>query len=149
MEPAIPDTRNSSYTLNAYLNTSRNDSEGVLFSIGGRFAGLSLYVKYKHLIFDYNLFGLKHYIIKSEDEVPKGKATPGFELEKTGRWKGEGTLFINGKEEGSVNMPFTVLGRDSFEEGLEAGQGPKTLMTDDYLSPFKYNGDLEKWYDGR
>jgi arylsulfatase len=144
MEPAIPDTRNSSYTLNAYLNNSRNDSEGVLFSIGGRFAGLSLYVKDRHLIFDYNLFGLKHYIIKSKDEVPEGKATLGFEFEKTGSWKGEGTLFINGKEEGSVDMSFTVPGRYSFEEGLEVGQDPQTPVTDDYQSPFKYNGDLEK-----
>jgi len=56
MEPAIPDTRNSSYTLTAYVNTSKNGNEGVLFSIGGRFAGLSLYVKDKHLTFDYNLF---------------------------------------------------------------------------------------------
>jgi hypothetical protein len=130
--------------LTAYVNNSRNDSEGVLFSIGGRFAGLSLYVKDKHLIFDYNLFGLKHYIITSEDEVPEGEATLGFEFEKTGRWKGEGKLFINDKEEGSVDMPYTVPGRYSFEEGLEVGQDPQTPVSLDYDSPFKYNGGLKK-----
>jgi arylsulfatase len=144
MEPAIPDTRNSSYTLTAYVNTSGNDSEGVLFSIGGRFAGLSLYVKDKHLIFDYNLFNMKHYRVSSINEVPEGEATLGFEFEKTGRWKGEGTLFINGNEEGSVDMSFTVPARYSFEEGLEVGQDPQTPVTDDYQSPFKYTGDLEK-----
>ncbi|OPY52118.1 MAG: Sulfatase [Methanosaeta sp. PtaU1.Bin112] len=144
MEPAIPDTRNSSYTLTAYVNNSRNDREGVLFSIGGRFAGLSLYVKDKHLIFDYNLFGLKHYIIRSENEVPAGYATLGFEFDKTGRWKGTGRLSINGKEEGSVDMSYTVPGRYSFDEGLEVGQDPQTPVTDEYSSPFKYNGGLEK-----
>ncbi len=144
MEPAIPDTRNSSYTLTAYVNTSGNDSEGVLFSIGGRFAGLSLYVKDKHLIFDYNLFNMKHYRVSSINEVPEGEATLGFEFEKTGRWKGEGRLFINGNEEGSVDMSFTVPARYSFEEGLEVGQDPQTPVTDDYQSPFKYTGDLEK-----
>jgi arylsulfatase len=144
MEPAIPDTRNSSYTLTAYVNNSKNNSEGVLFSIGGRFAGLSLYVKDKHLIFDYNLFGLKHYVIRSKSEVPEGKATLGFVFDKTGKWKGTGRIFINGKEEGKVDMRFTVPGRYSFEEGLEVGQDPQTPVTDEYNSPFKYNGGLEK-----
>jgi len=144
MEPSIPDTHNSSYTLTAYVNTSKNDSQGVLFSIGGRFSGLSLYVKDKHLIYDYNLYGLKHYTITSKDEVSEGKAILGFAFNKTGAWKGEGTLFINGKDEGSVDMPQVVLGRYSFEEGLEVGQDPQTPVTDDYQSPFKYNGDLDK-----
>jgi arylsulfatase A-like enzyme len=144
MEPAIPDTRNSSYTLTAYVNNSGNNSEGVLFSIGGRFAGLSLYVKDRHLIFDYNLFGLKHYVIRSEREVPEGESTLGFAFDKTGRWKGTGTLFINGKEEGKVYMSYTVPGRYSFEEGLEVGQDPQTPVTDEYSSPFRYNGGLEK-----
>lgn len=87
---------------------------------------------------------MKHYIIRSEDEVPEGKATLAFEFEKTGRWKGKGTLFINEKEEGKVDMPYTVPARYSFEEGLEVGQDPQTPVTDDYLSPFKYNGGLEK-----
>jgi arylsulfatase len=144
MEPAIPDTYNSSYTLTAYVNNSGNDSQGVLFSIGGRFAGLSLYVKDRHLIFDYNLFGMKHYVITSQDEVPEGEATLGFEFKKTGRWTGEGTLFINGKEVGSADITYTVPVRYSFEEGLEVGKDPQTSVSDDYQSPFEYNGDLEK-----
>ncbi len=144
MEPAIPDTRNSSYTLTAYVNTSAEGNEGVLFSIGGRFAGLSLYVKDKHLSFDYNLFGMKHFVVTSQDEVPEGKATLGFEFEKTGRWTGEGTLFIDRKEVGSVDITYTVPGRYSFEEGLEVGKDPQTPVSDDYQSPFEYNGDLEK-----
>jgi arylsulfatase len=144
MEPAIPDTRNSSYTLTAYVNNSGNDSQGVLFSIGGRFAGLSLYVKDRHLIFDYNLFGMKHFVITSQDEVPEGEATLGFEFKKTGRWTGEGTLFINRKEVGSGDITYTVPGRYSFEEGLEVGKDPQTPVSDDYQSPFEYNGDLEK-----
>ena len=144
MEPAIPDTRNSSYTLTAYVNNSGNNSQGVLFSIGGRFAGLSFYVKDRHLIFDYNLFGMKHFVITSQDEVPEGEATLGFEFKKTGRWTGQGTLFINRKEVGSGDITYTVPARYSFEEGLEVGKDPQTPVSDDYQSPFEYNGDLEK-----
>ena len=144
MEPAIPDTRNSSYTLTAYVSNYTNNSEGVLFSIGGRFAGLSLYVKDKHLNFDYNLFAVKHYIITSKDEIPEGNATLGFDFKKTGRWKGEGTLFINGIEQGRMYMPYTVPARYSFDEGLEVGRDPQTPVSDEYLSPFTFNGSLEK-----
>ena len=59
-EPAIPDTKDSSYTINADVEIPDEGAEGVLLSIGGRFGGLSLYVQDKHLVFDYNYVGLSH-----------------------------------------------------------------------------------------
>ncbi|MCX6670030.1 MAG: arylsulfatase, partial [Methanothrix sp.] len=59
MEPDIPDTHNSSYSITADVDIPQKGAEGVLFSIGGRFAGLSLYVQNNHLVFDYNFMGQK------------------------------------------------------------------------------------------
>jgi len=144
MEPEIPDTKNSSYTVTAYADTPEAGAEGVLFSIGGRFAGLSMYVRDKHLIFDYNFFGLKHYTVSSSDEVPAGQSTLGFDFNKTGPYAGVGTLLINGKEEGQISINHTVPTRYSYEEGLEIGQDPQTPVSESYESPFKFNGALEK-----
>jgi len=144
MEPDIPDTKNSSYTITAYVDIPESGAKGVLFSIGGRFAGLSLYVQDRHLVYDYNFLGLKHYIITSKDEVAPGQSTMSFTFEKTGPYKGEGTLFINGKSEGTVSMPKVVPNRYSFEEGLEVGKDPQTPVADNYASPFLFTGTLEK-----
>jgi arylsulfatase A-like enzyme len=144
MEPDIPDTHNSSYTITANVDIPEMGAEGVLFSIGGRFAGLSLYVLDDRLVYDYNFLGLRHYTITSKDEVPAGPATLGFTFNKTGAYQGEGTLFINGKEEGRVAMPRVVPKRYSFEEGLEVGKDPQTPVSDSYESPFMFNGTLEK-----
>ena len=144
MEPDIPDTRNSSYTITAYADIPEGGAEGVLFAIGGRFAGLSLYIRDGHLVYDYNLLGLRHYTIVSEDPVPSGKTVLSFVFDKTGPYQGEGRLFIDSKEEGTVSMPRLVPNRYSFEEGLEVGRDPQTPVNESYTSPFRFTGTLEK-----
>ena len=144
MEPDIPDTRNSSYTITAYADIPEGGTEGVLFAIGGRFAGLSFYIQDGHLVYDYNLLGLRHYTIVSEDPVPSGKTVLSFAFDKTGPYQGEGRLFVDGKEEGTVSMPRLVPNRYSFEEGLEVGKDPQTPVNDSYVSPFRFTGTLEK-----
>jgi len=144
MEPDIPDTHNSSYTITAYVDTPGTGADGVLFSIGSRFAGHSLFVLDRHLVYDYNFLGLKHYIVTSEEEVPTGPSTLGFSFTKTGPYQGEGRLLINDKEQGHLAMPRLVPKRYSFEEGLEVGKDPQTPVSESYESPFVFNGTLEK-----
>ncbi len=144
MEPDIPDTHNSSYSITADVEIPQKGAEGVLFSIGGRFAGLSLYVQNSHLVYDYNFLGQKHYTITSKDRVPTGPSTLGFAFNKTGKYKGIGTLFINGKQEGQTPIAMTVPIRYSYDEGLEIGRDPQTPVTENYKSPFKFTGTLKK-----
>lgn len=144
MEPDIPDTRNSSYTITAYVDIPESGAEGVLFSIGGRFAGLSLYVQDKHLVYDYNFVGLKHFTVVSKDEIPTGPATLNVSFDKTGAFQGTATLYINDEEEGQMLIAHTVPQRYSFEEGLEVGKDPQTPVNESYKSPFEFSGTLEK-----
>jgi len=144
MEPDIPDTHNSSYNITADVEIPQKGAEGVLFSIGGRFAGLSLYVQNSHLVYDYNFLGQKHYTITSTDRVPTGPSTLGFAFNKTGKYRGIGTLFINGKQEGQIPIAMTVPIRYSYDEGLEIGRDPQTPVTENYKSPFKFTGTLKK-----
>ncbi|HWQ19541.1 MAG TPA: sulfatase-like hydrolase/transferase, partial [Methanotrichaceae archaeon] len=144
MEPEIPDTHNSSYSITAEADVPESGAEGVLFSIGGRFAGLSLYVQDKHLVFDYNFVGLKHYTITSRDEMPTGPSTLSFAFNKTGAYRGLGTLYINGKEEGQTTLTHTVPVRYSYEEGMEIGKDPQTPVNESYKSPFRFTGTLKR-----
>jgi arylsulfatase len=151
-EPGIPDTKESSYSVNADVVIPDGGAEGVLFSIGGRFGGLSLYVKDKHLVFDYNYVGMSHTTITSQKEVPSGPSTLGFSFDKTKEADitnhtaatGTGTLYINGKEVGKGTISKTVPIRYGYEEGLEIGKDPKTPVTESYKSPFEFTGTLNK-----
>jgi arylsulfatase len=151
-EPAIPDTKKSSYTINADVEIPDEGAEGVLLSIGGRFGGLSLYVQDKHLIFDYNYVGLSHNNITSQEEVPSGPSTLGFSFNKTAEADlsnhtsatGIGTLYINGEEVGKGTIAPTVPVRYSWEEGFEIGTDRLTPVTESYKSPFEFTGTLKK-----
>ena len=144
MEPNIPDTRNSSYSITADVEIPPTGAEGVLFSIGGRFSGLSLYIQDSHLVFDYNFLGIKHHTIVSQDEIAAGPAVMGFAFNKTGPYHGMGTLYINGTQQGQMPIGPTVPNRYSFEEGLEIGKDPQTPVNESYSSPFSFTGTLKK-----
>jgi arylsulfatase A-like enzyme len=152
IEPGIPDTKESSYTITAYVDIPDEGSEGVILSIGGRFGGLSLYVLDRHLIFDYNYVGLLHSTVTSKEEVPIDRSTLVFRFDKTAESDytnytsaiGIGTLYINGKEVGKGTIAPTVPTRYSMEEGLEIGTDRMTPVTESYKSPFKFTGTIDK-----
>ncbi|MDD4447889.1 MAG: arylsulfatase [Methanothrix sp.] len=152
LEPGIPDTKFSSYTIDADVDIPESGAEGVLFSIGGRFNGLSLYVQNKKLVFDYNYLGIKHTTIVSDAQVPTGNSTLGFSFDKTANADflnhtaatGTGTLYINGKAVGKGTIAQTVPNIYSWEEGLEVGTDRLTPVTESYKSPFKFTGTIRK-----
>ncbi|MDD2835340.1 MAG: arylsulfatase [Methanothrix sp.] len=152
LEPGIPDTKFSSYTIDADVDIPESGAEGVLFSIGGRFNGLSLYVQNKKLVFDYNYLGIKHTTIVSDAEVPTGNSTLGFSFDKTAdadflnhtAATGIGMLYINGKAVGKGAIAQTVPNIYSWEEGLEIGTDRLTPVTESYKSPFKFTGTIKK-----
>lgn len=144
LEPDIPDTLNSSYNITAYVDIQRNNTEGVLFSIGGRFGGLSLYIQNNRLTYEYNFLDKVRYVITSKTEIPTGNSTLGFTFNKTGNHRGMGTLLINGTEVGRGPILLTEIARYSEEEGLEIGKDPQTPVAESYKSPFIFNGTLKK-----
>ncbi len=143
VEPELPDTLNHSYTITGYVDVPEAGAEGVLFSIGGRFGGLSLFVMDGHLLYDYNFVGERHYIVRSTSEVPAGSSVLTMAFDLTGSHRGVSTLFIDGQAVGSAEV-VTQPSRYSFEEGLEIGKDPQTPVSESYESPFAFNGTLEK-----
>jgi arylsulfatase len=143
LDPMIPDTKDRSFNITAYVDMPKSGAEGVLFSIGGRFGGLSLFVEDRHLVYEYNSMGVRHYNIVSDIEVPTGPSVLKMAFDKKSSHRGVSTLYINGEEAGSIEV-VTQSAVYSFEEGLEVGRDPQTSVTDSYESPFEFNGTLEK-----
>jgi len=97
--------------------------------------------------------------IVSEQPVPSGKVTLGFEFAITGQFEitpeltatgvqgvnGKGTLFINDNPVGSGSIAKTVpFGWSLSGEGLCCGFDSETPVSDLYASPFHFTGQLER-----
>jgi arylsulfatase A-like enzyme len=142
-----PDIKNVSYTIDAHVDCSardvtRGDADGVLLCCGDRFCGYTLFVKDGHLVHDYNAAGT-HFVVRSAVHVPEAECVLSYRFEKTGDLCGIGTLAIDGRDVGHVELTRT-LGMHISPVGLCIGYGPLSPVSPDYEAPFRFGGVLSQ-----
>jgi len=111
----------------------------VLLAQGDWCGGYAFYLRDGHLVHDYN-FVNRHYVARSAQPVPPGAHELAWEVRKTGEYRGEGTLSIDGVACGGVVLPQTYRAQSSFI-GLEVGRAPKPAVGD-FVAPFPFTGRL-------
>ena len=57
---------------------------------------------------------------------------------------GKITMFLNGKNVGEERVGTTILSRFSAEESLDVGLDSGSPVSDQYPSPFKFTGMIER-----
>ena len=140
-QAAAPDIRNRSYRITAHVELPAGGASGVLIAQGDWCGGYALYLQDGHLVHDYN-FVNRHHIVRSTQPVPAGCCEFAYEMTKTGEYRGEGTLLINGERCGTVALPQTYRAQSSFI-GLEIGRAPKPSVGE-FEAPFAFSGVLHK-----
>jgi arylsulfatase A-like enzyme len=140
-QAAAPDIRNRSYRITAHVEMPAGGASGVLIAQGDWCGGYALYLQDGHLVHDYN-FVNRHHIVRSTRPVPAGRCELAYEMTKTGEYRGEGTLLINGERCGTVTLPQTYRAQSSFI-GLEIGRAPKPSVGE-FDAPFAFSGVLHK-----
>ncbi len=155
LAPLLP---GRSYTITARVERSSEQQDGVLAAQGDRFAGYALYVQDNHLVYERNN-GFDVLRLVSQDPVPAGSSTLQFRYDKVSTGlavakglfsegigfnrlsvlKGTGTLLIDGKETGSIEIeqPFMVGW-----EGLDIGRDTGSPVSTHYRTPFAFSGKL-------
>lgn len=136
--------RDRSYSITADVEIPPAGAEGVLLSLGGRFAGFALFAKDNHLHYAYNFFGLERSAVASSDPLPRGPATLRVDFNRTGENQGTAVLSIGDKQVGQVAVPHTVPLTFGLAEGLTVGRDPSTPVSESYKSPFPFTGKLNK-----
>jgi hypothetical protein len=96
------DLRSKAYTMTAEVEVAANGN-GVIVCQGGRFGGLTFYMKDGKPAFGYNYLGLESTNIVSNQALSAGKYTLVYDFAYDGGGPGKGgagTLTVNGKKGG-------------------------------------------------
>ena len=139
------DLKNRSHTITAEVEIPEAGAEGVLLAHGSWFAGYSLYVKNRRLVYVHNYLGLDEYRIVSTAEVPAGRVVLAFRFTRTGEHRGRGVLLFDGREVGAGDIPRTIPAViETSGEGLCCGYDSGVPVTPDYVSPFRFTGRIAR-----
>jgi len=147
LENDFINTKNTSYTIEAEVETGGSTANGVILAQGGRFGGYSLYVKDGVPIFDYNYLGLDQTKVTGSAPLPGGKSTVKMDFAYDGGRGGGGTvtLTVDGKPVGSGKVPKTEGYVYSADETANVGVDMETPVSDDYtLESSKFNGKIHR-----
>ncbi len=139
------DLRNTSYTITADVEIVVNGN-GTIICQGGRFGGLSLYVKDGKPAFTYNFLGVESKTIASTTALKPGKYQIVYDFKYDGGGLGKGglgTISVNGQKVAEAKLPRTQPGIFSVDDLADVGMDEGTQVGN-YPNPFKFNGKIYK-----
>jgi arylsulfatase len=137
--------RNTSYTMTADVEVGAN-GQGVIVCQGGRFGGLSFYLKNGKPMFSYNYLGLESYVVTSAQALKAGKHTVVYDFTYEGGGPGKGgfgTITVDGNKVAEARLPKTQPGIFSVDDLADVGVDEGTPVAD-YGPSSKFNGKLGK-----
>jgi arylsulfatase A-like enzyme len=140
---SAPYITDRSWSVTAEVEIAAGGAEGVLLASGSRFAGYVLYVKDGHLVYEYVYAPAVRHTIRSAAAVPTGASVLRYEFRRTGSRRGRGTLVIDGRAVGSVEIPKTwpIHGTTA---GVTCGHDTGASVSDAYTAPFPFTGALRR-----
>jgi arylsulfatase len=139
-------TRNRSFVIGALVDIGPS-AEGVLFAMGSRFGGHTLYVKDSRLHYVNNFLGSEEQKIAGSEDIPTGKnllLTASFEKEEQRPDCAVGTMTLyHGDRQVGQRKIRTQLGAFAIAgSGLNVGRDPGEPITGDYSGepPYSFTG---------
>jgi arylsulfatase A-like enzyme len=138
------DLRNTSYTMTADVEVGANGN-GVIVCQGGRFGGLTFYMKNGKPSFTYNFLGLESTTIASPQALKPGKYTIVYDFKYAGGHGkgGVGTILVDGNKVAEGQISRTQPGVFSVDDLADVGLDAGTPVAD-YPVPSKFTGKLNK-----
>jgi len=137
--------RNTSFTITADVEVNAAGN-GVIVCQGGRFGGLSLYLKNGKPVFTYNYLGMESTDIAAAQGLKPGKYQIVFDFKYDGGGAGKGglgTLTVNGSKVAEGRIPRTQPGIFSVDDLADVGVDDGTWVAD-YGASAKFNGKVDK-----
>jgi arylsulfatase A-like enzyme len=137
------DLRNTSYTITAEVAIDAKGN-GVIVCQGGRFGGLSFYIKSGKPAFSYNYLGMESTEIISSEALKPGNYKLVYDFKYDGGGMGKGgiaTIQVNGKKVAEKRIEKTQPGIFSVDDLADIGTDDGTHVAD-YGASAKFNGKI-------
>ena len=128
---------NASYRFEADIERESAGVEGVIFSSGDMYAGYTFYIKDNVLKFVYNQAQRNYYTAEYKN-LPEERITAAYDLIYI-NGGADITLFVNGKEAGSVHVPKVNASR-GYCTTIRANK--YTPISPEYEVPFEFGGKI-------
>ncbi|MCX5900878.1 MAG: arylsulfatase [Proteobacteria bacterium] len=138
------DLRSTSYTITAEAAIDANGN-GVIVCQGGRFGGLSFYLKNGKPAFSYNYLGMESTQIIAAEALKPGNYKLGYDFKYDGGGMGKGgigAIFVNDKKVVEKRLEKTQPGIFSVDDLADIGIDEGTKVAD-YGASSKFNGKIE------
>jgi arylsulfatase len=137
------DLRGKSYTITSEVAVDANGN-GVIVCQGGRFGGLSFYMKDGKPAFSYNYLGLESTQIIADQPLKAGNYKLVFEFKSDGGLGkgGLGTIYVNDKKVVEKRIEKTQPGIFSVDDLADVGVDDGTHVAD-YGKSSKFTGKIE------
>jgi arylsulfatase len=137
--------RNRDHVITASVTVPEGGAEGVLLSQGGGLGGYALYLWGGRLHYVHNHVCQRWDEVVSDVTVGPGEHELTFRFTRTGEHRGTGTLEVDGRPSGRVDIPsFTATGWTNTGEGLCCGFQFGLPVTRAYRTPFRFTGTLHR-----
>lgn len=135
------------FSYTAYIDAPKG-SQGVIVADGGKYGGLSLFVKDGKLHFT-QTDGAKTFHLVSTRPLPEGKSEVKVEFAPDANAKTVGTitLYINATIAGQATLdrsPNQRVTYSAVDEGIDVGKDSLTPVADEYTTPFSFTGKISK-----
>jgi arylsulfatase len=139
------DLRNKSYTITSDVEVVSNGN-GVMVCQGGRFGGLSFYLKNGKPAFTYNFLGLESTNITASQSLKPGKYKIVYDFKYDGGGMGKGgtgTITVDGHKVAEGRIERTQPGIFSVDDLADVGTDDGTQVAN-YGATAHFNGKLDK-----
>jgi arylsulfatase len=155
LQPRIaPNLAGHAYTITADVDVPADGADGVIVAQGGRYGGISLFVKDRRVVYEVNAYGHRSGQLVASEPLQPGKAhivvnlTPNDPAKKDDVPFGPrqpipatGQMSINGHAQGEAQFANVNL---SYSETLDVGSDLGSPVSPEYKSPNRFAGTIDK-----
>lgn len=133
MENTFINIKNTSFTIEAEIELTGDQENGVILTQGGRFGGWCLYMDEGVPMFTYNFLGLERYTISTDTKLTAGKYTVDFAFDYDGDGNGKGgdaTIKVSNGTSGKGRIERTQPNMFSADETADVGLDNQTPVAE-------------------
>jgi arylsulfatase len=134
-ENSVVNIKNKSHSVTAEVVVPESGAEGVIIAQGGSIGGWSIYAKEGKLKYCYNLLGIQHFYVESDQAVAAGEHQVRMEFAYDGGGLGKGGtvwLYLDGNKIGEGRVEATAAMIFSADDTCDVGREGGALVTEDY-----------------